>query len=194
MKRKLIRITLALLVMIVLPLVMWRMYLAGVISRELAKIQAAGLPINGEELNRWYPAVPDNQNAALVLTQSFSFLKTINTDSDERLREAWNLKDKFPRQVDDLSPGQVELIRWFVTTNQTAMAKAHEAIKLSSSRYPIDCTRLMNTELPHLAHLVNLGYLNQSSVCANARMASMFSIGAFVCPSIIASATLHWFK
>jgi hypothetical protein len=161
MKRKLIRIIIALLVLIVLPLLAWRMYLASVINRELAKIKGAGLPINGEELNRWYTAVPDNQNSALVLTQAFSLLNTINTDSDERLKEVWDLKDKFPRRVDRLTSEQVELLRWFVATNQPAMAKAREALKLASSRYPIDCTRLMSTELPHLAGLVSLAYLNQ---------------------------------
>lgn len=161
MKRKLIRISIVLLVLLALPLLAWRTYLASVINSELSKIQIAGLPINGKELNRWYPAVPDNQNSALVLTQAFALLNTINTDSDERLKEVQDLKDKFPRRADQLTSEQVELIRWFVTTNQPAMAKAREALNLASSRYPIDCTRLMSTELPHLAGLVSLAYLNQ---------------------------------
>lgn len=163
MKRKLIRISIALLVLIVLPLLAWRTYLASVINRELAKIQVAGLPINGEELNRWYPAVPENQNTALVLTQAFALLNTVNTDSDERCKKVWDLKEKLPRRADQLTSEQVELIRWFVATNQPAMAKAREALVLSSSRYPIDCTKLMGTELPHLVHLVSLAYLNQCS-------------------------------
>ena len=40
MKRKIIRIIIALLVLIALPLFVWRMYLASVINRELAKIHA----------------------------------------------------------------------------------------------------------------------------------------------------------
>ena len=114
-------------------------------------------------MNRWYPAVPDNQNAALLLTQAFTFLHTIHTDSDERSKEVWKLYDKLPRRVVELTSEQLELIRWFVATNQAAMTKAQEAVNLSSSRYPIDCTRLMTTELPHLAHLVSLAYLNQFS-------------------------------
>jgi hypothetical protein len=161
MKRKLIRISIALLVLIVLLLLAWRMYLASVINRELAKIRVAGLPTSGEELNRWYVTVPDNQNSALVLTQAFILLNTINPDSDERWKEVLDLKDKFPRRADQLTSEQVELIRWFVTTNQPAMAKAREALKLASSRYPIDCTGLMSTELPHLANLVSLTFLNQ---------------------------------
>jgi hypothetical protein len=163
MRRKFIRIFIALLVLIAFPLLAWRMYLARVINKQLANIRAAGLPTDGEELNRWYPVVPDNQNAALVLTQAFALLKTINTASDERLEAAWKLKDKFPRLVDGLTSEQVGWIRWYVATNQQAVAKTSEAMKLPLSRYPIDCSRLMSTELPHLAHLVNLAYLNQCS-------------------------------
>ena len=137
------------------------MYLAHVINRELAEIRAAGLPTNGEELNRWYAAVPDNQNAALVLMQAFALLKTINTYSDKRAEEAWKLKDRFPRRADQLTAEQVELIRWHVEVNLPALTKTHDAIKLPGSRYPIDCKRLFSMDLSHLANLVNLAYLNQ---------------------------------
>lgn len=163
MKRKLIRISIVLLVLLVLPVMAWRTFLTLAINKKLATIRAEGLPANGEELNRWYAAVPDDQNAALRLTRAFVELNTIHTASDERLEAAWKLKDKFPRRVEGLIPEQVELIRWYVATNRTALAKAHAALKFPFSRYPVDCTKLMSTELPHLAHLVSLSYLNQCS-------------------------------
>src|SRR2546426_7469179 len=113
MKRKFTGILIVLL-LIALPLGGWRMYLAHVINRELAEIRAAGLPSNGEELNRWYAPVPDNQNAALVLTQAFALLKTINTCSDKRANEVWKLKDKFPRRADLLTSEQRAVIRGHV--------------------------------------------------------------------------------
>ncbi|TAK96873.1 MAG: hypothetical protein EPO07_14040 [Verrucomicrobia bacterium] len=161
MKRKIIRLTLGLLLLLGLPLAAWRMYFAHVINQQLAQIHAAGLPTNGEELNRWYPAAPDNQNAALVLTQAFALLKTINASSDARAEAAWKLKDKFPRRADLFTPEQADLIRWYVETNQPALEKARAALALPACRYPIDCRWLMSTELPHLAHLVNLANLNQ---------------------------------
>ncbi len=160
MKRTFARLSILLLVL-TLPLVAWRMYLSHVINKELEKISAAGLPTNGEELNRWYPVVPDNQNAALVLTQVFDFLKTINTDPDTRTAEVWKLKDKFPRRADWFTAEQVELIRWHVETNKPALMKAAEALQRPASRYPVDFHRLFSTELPHLAHLANLAYLEQ---------------------------------
>jgi|ERR1017187_5526847 hypothetical protein len=161
MKSKLARILVVLLLLVGLPLAAWRMFLAHGIEKELAEIRAAGLPTNGEELNRWYPAVLDTQNAALVLTQAFALLKTINTYSDKRATEVWKLKDRFPVRADQLTTEQVALIRWHVETNLPALKKAREALKLPASRYPVDFNRLLSTELPHLAHLVNLAYLNQ---------------------------------
>mgnify|MGYP001015737638 CR=1 FL=1 len=160
MKRKLIRVSIVMLLLLS-PFLGWRAWLTYEVKTRLADIHSAGQPINGKELNDWYPAVPDNQNAALVLTQAFVLLQTINTVSDERAEEAWKLKDKFPKQADQLSAEQVELIRWYVETNAPALSKAAEALKLPASRYPVDFTRLVNTELPHLAHIANLAYLNQ---------------------------------
>jgi hypothetical protein len=160
MKRKFIRVSIVLLLLL-LPFMVWRAWLNYAVKTLLADIHAAGLPMNGVELNDWYPAVPDNENAALVLTQVFTLLKTINTHSDERAAEVWKLKDNFPRRAEQLTGEQVELIRWHVETNGPALAKADEALKLPASRYPVDFTRLVNTELPHLAHLANLAYLNQ---------------------------------
>lgn len=70
-RRKFIRVSIVLIVL-ALPLVAWRLYLARFINRRLGEVRADGLPVNGEELNRWYAAVPDHQNAALVLTQAFA--------------------------------------------------------------------------------------------------------------------------
>jgi hypothetical protein len=81
MTRKIIRIVIVLLLLLGLPLAAWRAYLAQQIKRELAKIRAAGRPANGEELNHWYAAVPDTQNAALVLTQAFALRQNY---SDQR--------------------------------------------------------------------------------------------------------------
>ncbi len=83
MKLKVNRIAIALL-LLVLPLLAWRMYLSHTISKELGKIRAAGLPTNGEGLNRWYAAGPDDQNAALALGSAFANLITINTSTVER--------------------------------------------------------------------------------------------------------------
>jgi len=36
------------------------------VAKRLTAIRAAGYPVTYEELDKWYPAVPDNDNAALI--------------------------------------------------------------------------------------------------------------------------------
>src|ERR1051325_3095635 len=159
MKRKLIRIVIVLLVL-ALPLIAWRMFLAHVINKQLAEIRSAGLPANGEELNRWYAPVPDNQNAAFVLTQAFAF-RRLYPDSRSNLIFHF----KFPKRAEALSPEQTELLNGYIALNEARLNKADEALTLSASRYPIDCTLLMNTLLPHLGWLDEIAELHQFSAC-----------------------------
>jgi len=155
MKLRSIRVVIALLVL-VLPLVAWRIYLARVINEQLAEIHAAGLPANGEELNHWYASVPDNQNAALRLTQAFD-LRRLYPDGRSNLISNF----KLPKRGEPLSPEQAELLRGHITMNEARLKKTDEAMKLPASRYPIDCTKLMNTLLPHLAWLDEIVQLHQ---------------------------------
>src|SRR5580698_367113 len=77
-KKIFIRLLMAAACLVLLGLVVfvaWRIRLANDIDRQLAAIRAAGLPTNGKELNDYYPAVPDDENAALVMTQAFSLLR-----------------------------------------------------------------------------------------------------------------------
>jgi len=78
MKRIFFKICVAafvLLVFLVISLVVWRVNLAHDVDAKLQAIRAAGLPTNGKELNAYYPAVPDNENAALVMTQAFALMR-----------------------------------------------------------------------------------------------------------------------
>ena len=156
MTHKVIRVVIVLLLLLGLPLAAWKAYLTQRISRELAKIRNAGLPANGEELNRWYTAVPDSQNAALVLTQAFA-LRQVYSDSRSNLINNF----KLPKRGVALTPEQVELLRGYLVLNQACRDKADEALRLPASRYPVDFTMLMSTLLPHLAWLKDIAELHQ---------------------------------
>jgi hypothetical protein len=138
------------------PLAAWRIWITSEVNRQLALIRAAGLPVNGEELNRWYPAVPDAQNAALLLTQAFE-LRRNYSDSRSNLTMRLTLPDR--RQP--LSAQQAELMEGYVAMNAPMLALADEALNRPASRYPIDCAKLMDTELPHLAWLKDLAEIHQ---------------------------------
>jgi hypothetical protein len=152
MTRRIIRVAIILLTLVGLPLAGWRLYLARTINKELALIRTAGLPANGEELNRWYAAVPDSQNAALVLTQAFALRRNY---SDSRS----NLINNFKAPKRALSLEQAELLRGYLEMNAPRRKKADEALQLPACRYPVDCTMLMSTPLPHLAWLDDIAEL-----------------------------------
>jgi len=61
---------LILFALLALSFIVWRLNLAHGVNAKLAAIRAAGLPTDGAELNNYYPAVPDNENAAMVITQA----------------------------------------------------------------------------------------------------------------------------
>ena len=110
-----------------------RMRLTGAVDAQLAALRAAGFPTSGAELNQWYPAVPDSENAALVLTQAFALMRTF---PDQRSNEVARFKP--PPRGQPLTPEQVQLLSDYVDLNAAALEKATEAVKLPNSRYPID--------------------------------------------------------
>jgi hypothetical protein len=148
------RIRLAALVLfalLVISFVIWRVNLAHDLNAKLAAIHAAGMPTNGKELNDYYPAVPDNVNAALVMTQALAFMANY---PDERS----NAVSKFamPACSQPLTSEQKELLAGHVELNRAAIQTARQGLLRPKCRYPIDMSPGFATLLPHLAHLKNL--------------------------------------
>ena len=79
----------ALFVLLVVSLLIWRGKLAMEVDAKLQAIRAAGLPTSGEELNAYYTAVPDNENAALVMIQAFALMRDF---PDSRSNQVANFK------------------------------------------------------------------------------------------------------
>src|SRR5690349_4207069 len=75
MKRTLRKIFLIVLICLAIVFAFWRWHLAQAVNREIAAIHAAGLPVNHAELDRWYPQVPDSENAALALPRAFELMQ-----------------------------------------------------------------------------------------------------------------------
>jgi len=185
MKRKLVRISIVLF-LLALPLVAWRIYLARVINQQLTQVRAAGLPTNGEELNQWYPAVPDNQNAALVLTQAFA-LRQLYPDTRSNLV----FKFKLPKRGQALSREQTDLLEGYVALNEARLKKADEALQLPASRYPIDCTKLMDTLLPHLGWLKEIAELHQFKAHLELESGNGTSASSNIVTILALARTLH---
>jgi hypothetical protein len=92
MKRIFPKIWVVALLLFALPVIsfiIWRVNLARDVDAKLQAIRAAGLPTSGAELNQWYAAVPDSENAALVMTQAFVLMRNY---PDRRSNEIANFK------------------------------------------------------------------------------------------------------
>jgi len=134
----------------------WRSHLATQVKGKLQAVKAAGLPLNGEELNKWYPEVPDSANAALVMTQAFALVRTFN---DARSNAIASFKP--PPRAQPQSPADQQLLADYVKLNEAALAKAGDALALPRSRYPVDLSYGSYTLLPHLGRIKELARIQQ---------------------------------
>lgn len=151
--RRVVVATVALLAFcLVGSVVWWRWHLSYEVNGRLRALQLAGLPTSGAELNQWYAAVPDRENAALVMTQGFALMRTF---PDQRSNEVSRFKS--PPRGQALTSEQKTLLADYAELNAAALAKAQEAITLPKSRYPIDFSPgAMGLVLPHLGQLKGL--------------------------------------
>jgi len=156
--RRFVLATVALLaICLVGSVVWWRMHLSYEVNGRLRALQRDGLPTSGAELNRWYVTVPDQKNAALVLTQAFALMQTF---PDQRSNEVFRFKP--PPHGQPLSSTQKVLLSDYVALNAEALATAKVATQLPRSRFPVDFSPGFTTPLPHLAKLKGLA---QSAGC-----------------------------
>src|SRR5438445_1870660 len=138
----------------VLFALIWRLQLMRDVNARIATIRALGLPTTGAELNDFYPAVPDERNSALVITQAFGLMRYY---SDARSNLVANFR--MPSATVALTTEQRNLLADYVEMNGTALAKAREGLSLPKSRYPIDMAPGFSALLPHLRPLKDLAQL-----------------------------------
>src|SRR5262245_54942426 len=63
--------------------VVWRLRFEYLLHSHLAPVRAAGLPTNGKELNKWYAAVPNSENAAVVMAEAFELIRDFKDPKDD---------------------------------------------------------------------------------------------------------------
>lgn len=130
----------------------WRVSLYREIEHRFTAIRTAGLPTSGQELNLWRLQVPPAENGALILTQAFALTRTF-PDSRSNLVVAPELL----KRTNQWSAEIGKMVSEYVATNQAAIAKAREALRFQHFRFPADFSYSVETELPHLGGLKNLG-------------------------------------
>jgi len=143
----------------------YRLYLAHKVKVKIGQIRQAGLPVTTAELNKWYAAVPPDENAALILTNAFAHLVKVNTNTP-------NLpiigRGKLPPRNEPLSPEMSQAIADYVATNQMALELLEKGLALKSCRYPVDLTPGVDALLPHLSKLKASAQLLELDALINA--------------------------
>jgi hypothetical protein len=140
---------------IVLTFVIWRIHLGNETNRRLHAIRAAGLPTSGEQLNDYYAAVPDKENAALIMTQAFALMRTF---PDQRSNQVNELVSAFPHRGQQLSSDERKLVVDYLEMNSNAIEMARAGVAKPHCRYacvPGDREGLLD----HLALLKHLAWL-----------------------------------
>ena len=148
MKRIFLIICVVIFALLVISFTIWRVNLAHEVNAKLQAIRDAGLPTSGAELSAYYPTVPENENAALVMIQAFALLRNY---PDNRSNEVERFK--IPPRGQSLNAAQKQLLVGYVEMNSNALVKVREAVKFPKSRYPVDLTPNADALLPHLPKL-----------------------------------------
>jgi hypothetical protein len=159
----------------VIAFVSWRANLGSEVNGKLQAIKAAGLPTSGEELNKWYRAVPDSANAALVMTQAFALVRNFDDSRSNAIASF-----KTPSRSEPLSSEDQQLLSAYLKLNEAALAKAGEAAALPQSRYPLDLTCGSYTLLPHLSKIKELARLEEYKALVAARAGNASEAAACV--------------
>ena len=168
-----------LLLLMAFGLMIFRMVLNNELKDKLNKIRAAGYPATLEELNDYYPAVPDDENAALLYEKAFPLFHDIDDNifikkndskkySEQILNEMHNEEiqneqsNRFKKLVlfykgmpipvlgERLSHESNIANRYFISVNNRCISKLQQVAKLPQYRFPIDLNEGSGLLLPHL--------------------------------------------
>ncbi len=126
----------------------------------LAAAKAAGYPVTLAELEKWRPAPPPGQNAALIVLEAAEQRKSLGSRED-------SIQSR--RGGEPLDPETKEVLQELVTQNRACLELLHKAAALSGkSRYPATLTNGVSVNLPYLASIKGLLQLLRHSAALHA--------------------------
>ncbi len=111
------------------------------IARELAAIRARGEPVTLEELDAWYPKVPDAENGALAVMNALKVMR----ESSEKILMDSNIPDPVSDAFASLKKSPVPVreldrIRNLLSANQPGLEMLHSASTNRAFLYPVSFT------------------------------------------------------
>jgi len=132
--------------------VAYRVSLSLRISTRLKAISTAGYPVTADDLDKWYPAVPEKENAALVFTEAFARL---DLDSSRTSSMPLFPRNRLPPRTTIIPPDRKKQIADLLEANRRTLELLYSGVGRKKSRYPIELAPGSNRQLPHLDHVRN---------------------------------------
>jgi len=130
---------------LLVAVVAWNVFSVKTIP-QLKAVRTSAYPLTLAELDDWYLAVPDADNAALVYTNAFPLLAF--SDSGDKEKSIADIS--LPPRGQVLSGNDKAELASMVESNQAALRFLHSGQTLTRSRFPINLKRGIFTLLPHL--------------------------------------------
>lgn len=125
------------------------------IDAKLAAIRAQGLPVTLAELNAFYPAVPDADNAALILDQVSRHI--VNWPYYDPLIGFYSNSVLYA--TNPITPAAQAALSDLIRSNQTALKLIYDATTRPQFRYPLDLAKHSPLPTEHWGDLKKLAQL-----------------------------------
>lgn len=125
----------------------YRVRLAWKVSARLQAIRRAGYPTTLEELNRWYPAIRPEDNAAPLYANAFAQWNLKGTNSADL---PYLGRAQPPPRKGPLKPEVQEAIETLIGLNSAVFEKLHHAALKPACRYSMDFTPGFSAQVPHI--------------------------------------------
>ncbi len=130
--------------------VAYRYTLHCMVEAKLNEIRKQGYPVTLAELDKWYPQVPKERNAAEVYLEAFRHFAR-KQSGDTNLPVIGDVKLPPPRYP--FSTEMKNAISEYLVANQEALNFMHRAAEMESARYPINFEKALSSTPLHLLQL-----------------------------------------
>jgi hypothetical protein len=158
---KLVFVLVALLFLLIVALAVWRVGLASGNGQRLKAIAASGEPATARELDAWYEAVDEKENAALVWLEGIEKLEKGEGTPWTRM--------KLPPRGQPFGQAQLQMASEALAANTESLAIFRRAAKMPKSRYPVDFSQGVFAALDHLSQLKSATTLLQLEAVVHAQ-------------------------
>lgn len=141
LRRPVLTVVVGGLLFLVAAIAIWRMSVNSANKDRLRAITARGEPVDVVALDKFYSAVPDGSNAALVWLRGAAAMSGTE-DALRKVSSKWNKP---------LTPEHLEVASEVLSSNKEALAIFRRAAALPCSRYPVVLSQTPHTNFQYLA-------------------------------------------